>query len=50
VLARNLENVGAANVITTAAAMTLLVIVGLAAASLPALRVRRVAPADALRS
>ena len=50
VLARNLENVGAASVITTAAAMAVLVVVGLIAASLPALRVRRVAPADALRS
>jgi predicted permease len=50
VLARNLENVGAANAITTAAAVGVLVIVGVIAASLPAWRVRRVAPADALRS
>ena len=49
-LARSLENVGSVDVITTAVAVGLIAIVGLAAACLPALRVLRVHPAEVLRS
>jgi putative ABC transport system permease protein len=49
-LARSLSNVGAASVVTTAAAIAVLAVVGFAAAFLPALRVRRVQPAAVLRS
>jgi putative ABC transport system permease protein len=49
-LARTLNNVGAANVLTTAAAIVMLAAVGFSAAFVPALRVRRVQPAAVLRS
>jgi len=49
-LARTLGNVADANAVTTAAAIAILGAVGFSAAFLPALRVRRVQPAAALRS
>ena len=49
-LSRTLENVGAADAITTGGAVAVLIAVGLTAACLPALRVRRVQPAEVLRS
>jgi ABC-type antimicrobial peptide transport system permease subunit len=50
ILARTLGNVGAANLVTTVAALTVLAAVGLSAALLPALKIRRVQPAAVLRS
>ena len=48
-LARTLENIAAVDAVTTGAAIAILIAVALAAAGLPALRVRRVQPADVLR-
>lgn len=48
-LARWLENVGRVNAMTTAVAITVIALVGIAAALVPALRVMRVQPVDVLR-
>lgn len=50
VLARSMAHIGAVDAITTGVAIGVIAVVGLAAASLPALRVLRVHPAEVLRS
>jgi ABC-type antimicrobial peptide transport system permease subunit len=50
VLTRSLANVGRVDAVNTAMAVGLIAVVGIAAACLPALRVLRVQPAEALRS
>jgi putative ABC transport system permease protein len=49
-LAQSLEHIGAVNAITTGASIGVIAAVGIAAASLPALRVLRVHPSEVLRS
>jgi predicted permease len=48
-LARAMENVGAVDAITTAVSIGVMAATGIAAAFLPAMRIRRVAPAEVLR-
>jgi putative ABC transport system permease protein len=50
ILRSSMENIGNVNALTTGVAMGLIAAVGIAAASLPALRVLRVEPAQVLRS
>jgi predicted permease len=49
-LARSLDNVAAVDAITTGVSIAIIVSVGIAAASLPALRIMRVQPAGVLRA
>jgi ABC-type antimicrobial peptide transport system permease subunit len=49
-LAQAMANIGSLNALTTGLAIGSMAVVGLAAASLPALRVRRLDPAQLLRS
>jgi putative ABC transport system permease protein len=49
VLARSLQNVAGVEIMTTGIAVAIVTAVGLAAALVPALRVRRVEPAQVLR-
>jgi putative ABC transport system permease protein len=49
-LTRSLENVASATVISTGAVIAIIIVAGMTAAFLPALRVRRVQPAGVLRS
>jgi putative ABC transport system permease protein len=49
-LARSMQNIGSVDAANTGVAVGLIAVVGLAAACLPALRVLRVQPAEALRS
>lgn len=50
VLARSMENVGAVDASTTGVSVALIAAAGIVAAFLPALRIMRVNPAEALRS